>query len=306
MNKCTARSLGISISLLVVFAIPSISGRSPAPQAAGSASASFEPLARWSAAVVSGDRAALASLYLAAPPAQAKTPQGNSSDPSEEPAFWSALYGRQISAFNAKILELQYPRPEMASLVLRMEFSLGAKQSPSPFVVEAAQVWLKQGGDWKISMTQRSDAVAREAERLPEPEKPNTALYAPSEEAAAEIQQAIAAASADHKRVILVFGANWCYDCHVLDTAFHSPAMRPIVDANYHVVHVNIGEMDKNLDIAKKYQVPLSKGVPGLAVLASDGSLVFSQQNGEFESSLKLAPADVVAFLQKWKAPAAR
>jgi thioredoxin 1 len=187
------------------------------------------------------------------------------------------------------------------AVVLRIEFALGAKGSSSPFVVEAAQVWAKQGDDWKIFMTERSDVVARAAERLPEPAKPNTDLYATPEEAPAEIQAALAEAAADRKRVILVFGANWCYDCHVLDTAFYSPAIRPIVEAHYHVVHVNIGEMDKNLDLTKKYQVPLDKGVPGLAVLAADGSLVFSQQNGEFESTLKLAPDDVVAFLQKWK-----
>ena len=34
-------------------------------------------------------------------------------------------------------------------------------------------------------------------------------------------------AAKDHKRVILVFGANWCYDCHVLDMAFHRPDFAP-------------------------------------------------------------------------------
>jgi hypothetical protein len=64
---------------------------------------------------------------------------------------------------------------------------------------------------------------------------------------------------------------------------------------------VNIGNYDVNLDLARKYGVPLDKGVPDLAVLDSDGKLMASQKQGEFESTVKIGPEDVVAFLQKWK-----
>ena len=100
--------------------------------------------------------------------------------------------------------------------------------------------------------------------------------------------------------MILVFGANWCYDCHVLDATFHSKAIAPLVEANFHVVHINIGEQDKNLDLAAKYGVPLKKGVPALAVLDPNGTVVYSQKEGEFENSVRIGPADVTAFLKKW------
>jgi protein disulfide-isomerase len=65
--------------------------------------------------------------------------------------------------------------------------------------------------------------------------------------------------------VIVVFGANWCYDCHVLDTAFHRSDLAPILSANYEVVHVDIGKGEKNQDLMKKYEVPMKRGIPGLA-----------------------------------------
>jgi thiol:disulfide interchange protein len=136
---------------------------------------------------------------------------------------------------------------------------------------------------------------------LPEPTVPNTDLYPPPDEAQAEIDTALGAATRDHKRVILVFGANWCYDCHVLDQTLHSKQIAPLVEGNYHVVHISIGEGNKNLDLAKKYDVPLDKGVPALAVLDPDGKLVFSQKHGEFESSIRIGPEDVVQFLERWK-----
>jgi hypothetical protein len=99
----------------------------------------------------------------------------------------------------------------------------------------------------------------------------------------------------------LVFGGNWCYDCHVLDTTFRSKSFAPLVNANYHVIHINVGNYDANLDLAKKYEIPLNKGVPSLAILDPDGKLVVSQKKGEFESTVRIGPEDVVDFLKKWK-----
>ncbi|MGB8010295.1 MAG: thioredoxin family protein [Terriglobales bacterium] len=127
------------------------------------------------------------------------------------------------------------------------------------------------------------------------------AIYDESADAHAEIKEALQKATAEHKRVILVFGANWCFDCHVLDKAFHSVDLAPIVAANYEVVHVDIGKGEKNQDLMTKYEVPMKRGIPGLAVLDGDGKLIYSQKNGEFENARALTPEDFRAFLNKWK-----
>ena len=126
-------------------------------------------------------------------------------------------------------------------------------------------------------------------------------IYPENADAKAEIAEALAKAAKTHRRVILVFGGNWCYDCHALDAAFRSAEIAPIVDKNFVVVHVNIGEYDKNLDLAEKYDVPLKRGVPASAVLESNGTLLYSQKQGEFESAKRISKEDVVAFLEKWK-----
>jgi thioredoxin 1 len=126
-------------------------------------------------------------------------------------------------------------------------------------------------------------------------------IYPANVDAKAEIAEALVTAAKTHRRVILVFGGNWCYDCHVLDTAFRSPEIAPTLNTNFVVVHVDVGEFNKNLDIADKYEVPLRSGVPASAVLESDGNLLYSQKQGEFESARSLATEDVLAFLNKWK-----
>ena len=264
------------------------------------AQSTFEPLARWKAALQSGNEASLAALYSKIPPAQVQTDTGTVQDPEAEARYWSAAVAKGPTSLNPKLLTVEPRQPGLVEVVLRVEMTLPGSSGPQPFVAAVHQLWQQQGTDWRIVATRRSDLEPNPPRRLPEPAKPKTDLYAPPEEAQSEIDAALTSAAKDHKRVILVFGANWCYDCHVLDAAFHSKAIAPLVEANYHVVHINVGDEDKNLDLAEKYGVPLKKGIPGLAVLDSDGKLVYSQKQGEFENSFRIGPADVTAFLKKW------
>lgn len=128
-----------------------------------------------------------------------------------------------------------------------------------------------------------------------------TDLYPANADAKQEIADALAKAGAENKRVILIFGGNWCYDCHVLDRALHSGEAGRIAKENYLLVHVDIGEGDKNKDLVEKYKIPLDKGVPALAVLKSDGSMVYWSGYGEFEAARAMLKKDLVAFLNYWK-----
>ena len=130
-------------------------------------------------------------------------------------------------------------------------------------------------------------------------------IYPDPDQAKAELTAALAAAAANHKRVIVDFGGNWCTDCHVLDRYFHDSANAPILQANFILVHINIGRMDENLDIAERYQIPLRKGVPALAVLGEKGELLYSQRTGEFEAMRGMQSSAVTDFLVRWKPPAA-
>ncbi len=285
--------------IAMVNAAPQSANRGKTPENA--TSSAFEPLDRWKAAVVSGDKAALAAFYTQSPPAGAKTPQGETHDPAEEPAFWSSLRHAGLSRFDVKVLEVKNLQPGAKLFVLRYEVKLKTPAGEKSNVISGAQAWLRQGVDWRIVSTKRSDLEENAPRRLPEPAKPNIQLYDDPKEAPAEIASALTAAAKDHKRVLLVFGGNWCYDCHVLDAAFHSKEIAPFVNENYHVVHVNVGDYDKNLDLAKKYEIPLDKGVPSLAVLDPDGKLVVSQKKGEFESTTRIGPENVIEFLRYWK-----
>jgi|SRR6185312_2473205 len=134
---------------------------------------------------------------------------------------------------------------------------------------------------------------------LQEPSTINRNLYPANANAPKEIREGISAAARQHKRVLLVFGANWCIDCHVLDRAFHQPRIEPLLHDNFVVVHVDVGQYDKNLDLASKYHINLKKGVPSVAVLGTNGALITS--SSELEKAHLLTEEDVMDFLNQWK-----
>jgi thioredoxin 1 len=126
-------------------------------------------------------------------------------------------------------------------------------------------------------------------------------IYPAPEQARADLAAALKTAAATHKRILLDFGGNWCPDCQVLDLYFHDQTNLPLLEANFVLVHVNVGHMNANLEIAKEYDVPLNKGVPALAVLSDTGQLLYSQKGGEFESMRSMDSSAVTKFLLQWK-----
>ena len=126
-------------------------------------------------------------------------------------------------------------------------------------------------------------------------------IYPAPEQAGPDLAAAIKAAHAQHKHLIIDFGGNWCGDCKVLDIYFHDPVNKQLLDANYILVDINIGHMDRNQDIAERYQIPLHKGVPALAVLDEHGKLLYSQRSGEFEAMRRMEINSVTSFLLQWK-----
>jgi thiol:disulfide interchange protein len=127
------------------------------------------------------------------------------------------------------------------------------------------------------------------------------AIYPDPAQARADLAAALKTAAATHRRILLDFGGNWCGDCQVLDLYLHDARNKPLLDANFVLIDVNIGRMDANLDLARRYGVPLEKGVPALAVLGEDGALLYSQKNGEFEAMRRMESSSVTEFLAHWR-----
>lgn len=286
------RALCYIASALVILSAVAASAQS-------TGEAKFPAVEQWEKALFAGDMTALQNIYSVNPPAQfigkANLKTDGGSYLPEEIAYWKSF---RASGYTDLHLT-QYESGDQQGLhvvSLRLSFRVNTPQGPQTRYILVDQGWQQQAGTWRIVVAKRTGLVS-----MPQPTNLNVELYPANADAKAEIRDATARATREHKRIILVFGANWCFDCHVLDYVLHRPNFAPLVEPNFIVVHVDTGEGDKNMDLVAQYKIPLKKGIPALAVLNSDGSLLYSQQNGEFEAARSMDPVLLTAFLKRWK-----
>jgi hypothetical protein len=282
------RTMKLAAIILLAFAA------SIARSQSADASAPFAPLDQWKNAVIAGDVEGLKMLFSMTPAAKFSVGK-QPSDVAAEASFWKGLKPSQITL---DVVKQEQPQPGIQVVIFQAEVHESGARGETVYVTEA-QAWQQQSDQWRMVMVSRTEPA-----HLKQPTNTDRNLYPPDADARAEIKEAEEKATTEHKRVLLVFGANWCFDCHVLDLAFHRPEFAPAV-ARYEVVHIDIGtDGKKNADLAKQFQVPLEKGVPALAVVDAAGKLLVSQKNGEFENARAMTPTAILEFLNQWKAEA--
>jgi thioredoxin 1 len=286
----------LSLSVLLTAMVGLCMGQTN-PAAAVPADQSFAPFEKWKSLVLAGDAAGLKQLYSTNPVAHIITASG-SVDADAAVHYWVGIKARDMKV---EIVQNLSPQPDSQQLAFQAEILSAATDPEKTFYITEVQLWQKVGQDWRLVVSKRTDAS-----RLQQPVTAKKNIYDAKADAHATIKDALAKAVKEHKRVLLVFGANWCYDCHVLDLAFERPDIAPILETNYVVAHIDTGQGDKNQDLMQQYDVPPERGIPAAAVLDANGKLLYSQKRGEFEKARELGPEDLLAFLNKWRSGAGK
>ena len=116
------------------------------------------------------------------------------------------------------------------------------------------------------------------------------------------ILTALTEARADGKLVLLDFGANWCLDCIVLSHLFEDKTVHPFLDDNFHVVSIDVGNWDRNLDVSKQYGSPIDNGIPAVVILTGSGDVLASTKSGALADARTATAREVLDYLKGWVA----
>lgn len=134
-------------------------------------------------------------------------------------------------------------------------------------------------------------------------------LYSPTADAKAQIAAALKSAKEDGIRVLVNWGANDDEPSKAFAAARRNSDLSRFFADEYKAVNVDVGRVDRNLDIAQKYGVTLAAGdLPALAVLDADGNVLARASSAAFRSDgdpSAFDPAKIAAFLTKHQAPPA-
>ena len=134
-------------------------------------------------------------------------------------------------------------------------------------------------------------------------------IYDEKADAQKLINDALAKAMKENRRVLIQWGANWCGWCHLLHDTFEKDKdVRKKLLYEYDLVLIDVGRFDKNLDIAEEYKAdPKANGLPFLTILDADGQVIANQETGSLESKIEGKtehdPLSVFNFLNENQAP---
>ena len=123
--------------------------------------------------------------------------------------------------------------------------------------------------------------------------------YNEAADARKEIRQALSEATQAGKSVIVVFGANWCGDCKVLDLAMKQGASAAFVTREFKVVKVDVGRFDRNVGVAESYGVLLKNGIPAIVILSAANKVVYVTRAGELADARNMGENGIYEFLKK-------
>lgn len=143
--------------------------------------------------------------------------------------------------------------------------------------------------------------VSKEASevKVTKPETVEREPFDPYKDPKMDLEQAIASAKIDGKRIILDVGGEWCGWCRHMDKFFaQNPALAKLRDENFIWIKVNYSEENYNDEFLSKY--PSIKGYPHLFVLETDGTLLKSQETGSLEDEKSYDLQKFTDFLKKW------
>ena len=121
--------------------------------------------------------------------------------------------------------------------------------------------------------------------------------YDESANAKRDIQQALATAA--NKPVVVVFGANWCPDCLVLDRSMNEGGSAKLLKQDFKIVKVDVGRQDKNVELAASYGVHVTNGIPAVVILSPKSEIIYATKDAELSKARSMGDDGIYQFFKR-------
>lgn len=107
-------------------------------------------------------------------------------------------------------------------------------------------------------------------------EHPEARPFDPAPALAAQdaVDEALADAVQAGKHAMIVMGANWCHDSRALAGWFQTPRFTTMLGDNYVVRYIDVGNKDRNIDVAQRFGLDTIVGTPTVFVINTRGEVL--------------------------------
>jgi len=88
------------------------------------------------------------------------------------------------------------------------------------------------------------------------------------------VDATLAEAARTGKHAMIVLGANWCHDSRALAGWFETPRFDTMLQENYSVAYIDVGQKDRNVDVAQRFGLDNIVGTPTVVVTNAQGKVL--------------------------------
>lgn len=127
--------------------------------------------------------------------------------------------------------------------------------------------------------------------------------YDKEADARADVDAALKTAKETGHMTIVAMGANWCHDSRGLAAQFEKTRFKDLLNDHFELVYVDVGERDRNLDIAKTFGVEKIVGTPTVFVLSPDGDVLNLDTAPTWRNAASRSEDDIYSYFRGFAHP---
>jgi len=160
-------------------------------------------------------------------------------------------------------------------------------------------------GDAHADDSQAGDSHSDDSHGGDDPHHKNSPRpYDASSDAWSDLRATLAAARVSGKRSIIVMGANWCHDSRGLAFHFENPEFRAEhITPYFEQVYIDVGEKNRNIDIAQKFGLEDIKGTPTIFVLSTEGDVLNLETAPTWRNAASRSKDEIIDYFRGFRPP---
>lgn len=112
-------------------------------------------------------------------------------------------------------------------------------------------------------------------------------------DAKAAVDAALVRAKLGKRMVLIVMGANWCHDSRALAGWLAQSHFATMIISRYELVYVDVGQRDRNIDIARRFGLKSIKGTPTVMIISAEGKLLNRKDAPKWRNSASRTPSAI-------------
>lgn len=102
------------------------------------------------------------------------------------------------------------------------------------------------------------------------------------------------------RQSIIIFGANWCPDCRILEGTLMLPTVKEFINKYYSILHIDVGKYDINMSLVDILGLEGQKGIPKVLIFDKKGMSVNLATSDRWYTARESKTQEIFDYFQKY------